>query len=164
MKLYNTVKGVLLVIILFNLIMLFYAKFYCNCKLNTIFCIRHEILGVQYSHIYFYILIGLLFPSYFWTFQILGILWEIAEIYLDHNNLFTMKYLNGCLSKKPNYIQQQSIFNYKVYRNNTKYVNPIDRLFNIKNSKLHFWHGSIAEIFANVIGFYIGLWLNKYIM
>ena len=164
MKLYNTLLGVILVILFFNIFMLFYAKKYCNCKITRSFCIRHEILGVQYSHLYFYIFLGFFFPSYFLTFQIVGILWELFEIYLDHNNVFTTKYLGGCLSKKPTNIQQQSILNYKVYKHNTKYLNPIDKLFNIKNSKHHFWHGSIAEIIANIIGFSIGFLINKSIL
>lgn len=164
MKLYNTLLGVILVIFLFNFGMLFYANNFCNCKIIHNFCVRHEIFGVQYSHIYFYIFLGLFFPSYFWTFQILGLLWELFEIYLDHNNAFAIKYFHGCLSKKPSTIKNQSILNYKVYRNNTKYLNPIDKLFNIKNSKIHFWHGSIAEVIANIFGFYIGTLLNKFII
>ena len=59
MKLYNTLLGVILVIFLFNFGMLFYANNFCNCKIIHNFCVRHEIFGVQYSHIYFYIFLGL---------------------------------------------------------------------------------------------------------
>lgn len=164
MKLYNTLLGVILVIFFFNILMLFYAKKYCNCKTTSSFCVRHEILGIQYNHLYFYIFLGFFFPSYFVTFQVVGILWELIEIYLDHNDVFTTKYLGGCLSKKPTNIKHQNILNYKVYKNSNKYMNPIDRLFNIKNSQIHFWHGSIAEIIANIIGFYIGLLLNRSVL
>ena len=41
-------------------------------------------------------------------------------------------------------------------------MNPIDKLFGIKNSKIHGWHGSVAEIIVNIIGFEIGRKLYEY--
>ena len=43
-------------------------------------------------------------------------------------------------------------------------MNPIDKFFNIKNSKIHSWHGSIAEVVPNILGFILGIWINKYII
>ena len=50
---------------------------------------------------------------------------------------------------------------YIISKNHNKYVNPLDRLFGIKNSKIHGWHGSVAEIVVNIIGFKIGSYLSK---
>ena len=69
---------------------------------------------------------------------------------------------------KPNNVTNNDISNYTVYRNIPKYLNPIDKFFGIKNSTLHGWHGSVAEIVVNVLGFIIGYILNiivfKYFM
>lgn len=164
MKIYNNINGVIIVLILFNVAMLYHGKYNCSCDVEHTKCVRHEILGVQYSHLYFFIFIGFFFPSYFWTFQIVGLLWEFFEIFLDRNESETIKYLDGCLSKKPKHIGEQSIYNFKVYKNVDKYLNPVDRFFNIKNSKIHFWHGSIAEVVLNVIAFFIGFGLNKLLL
>ena len=83
MNFYNNNRGVILVCICFLLIMYFGGKYGCSCKEKTKGCYRTEILGVQYNHFYFFILLGIVFPSYFWTFQILGLLWELLEIILD---------------------------------------------------------------------------------
>ena len=93
-----------------------------------------------------FIFIGFFFPSYFWTFQIVGLLWEFFEIFLDRNESETIKYLDGCLSKKPKHIGEQSIYNFKVYKNVDKYLNPVDRFFNIKNSKIHFWQKKKVQL------------------
>lgn len=169
---YNNVKGVVLVIIIFHLILFYYGKYICRCdnknKNNSNYCYRKEILGVQYSHFIGFILLGLFFPSYFWTFQIMGVLWELLEILMDKNENYTIKLFGGCLSEKPKSKKNSgghgdSIYNFNVYKDTNKYLNPIDKYFNIKNSKIHFWHGSIAEIIPNVLGFWVGVLLNKFI-
>ena len=81
---------------------------------------------------------------------------------LDKNEKWTIKNLGGRLSERPNI--KNSIYNFKVYKGMDKYVNPIDKFFNIKNSKLHFWHGSIAEVVTNIISFIVGIKINKYII
>ena len=106
---------------------------------------------------------GIFFPSYFWTFQTLGLLFELFEMILEKNEKWTIQNLGGRLSEKTKNIKN-SIYNFKVYKGTNKYVNPIDKFFNIKNSKLHFWNGSIAEVVSNIIGFLIGIGINKYII
>lgn len=160
--LYNNINGVILVCILFVIIMYYRGKYQCNNK-NTTNCYRREILGVQYNHIYFFIFMGIFFPSYFWTFQILGLLFELFEMMLDKNEKWTIQNLGGRLSERPKNIKNL-IYNFKVYKGMDKYVNPIDKFFNIKNSKLHFWHVSIAEVVTNIISFIIGIKINKYII
>jgi hypothetical protein len=81
---------------------------------------------------------------------------------LDKNEKWTIQHLGGCLSEQPNNIKN-SIYNFKVYKEVDKYVNPIDKFFNIQNSKIHFWNGSIAEVVSNIIGFIIGMGINKYL-
>lgn len=48
-----------------------------------------------------------------------------------------------------------------VYRGEEKYLNPIDEFFGIQNSRIHGWHGSVAEIVVNIIGFAFGYMLNR---
>jgi len=82
---------------------------------------------------------------------------------LEKNEKWTIHNLGGRLSERPKNIKN-SIYNFKVYKGMEKYVNPIDKFFNIKNSKLHFWHGSIAEVVTNIISFIVGKKINKYII
>ena len=82
---------------------------------------------------------------------------------LDKNEKWTIQNLGGCLSDRDKNIKN-SMYNFKVYKGANKYINPVDKFFNIKNSKIHFWHGSVAEIFANIIGFIIGIGINTYII
>ena len=109
---------------------------------------------------------GVLFPSYFYTFQGLGILWEFAEHLLDVYPIYVIKYIGGCLRYPPtNYNHSKnSLANYTVYRNIKKPLNPIDKFFNIKNSTLHRWHSSVAELVLNLFGFLIGIALNHLII
>ena len=81
-------------------------------------------------------------------------------MYLDKNEKFAFS-IGGCLAKKDYKLSKEWYYNYLVTEGKQKYVNPIDRLLGIKNSKKHGWHGSIAEIFVNLLGFGIGSYLNK---
>ena len=109
-----------------------------------------------------FIILGVLFPSYFYTFQALGILWEFAEHLLDVYPIYVIKYIGGCLRYPPsNYNHSKnSLANYTVYRNIKKPLNPIDKFFTIKNSTLHWWDGSVTELVPNLFGFLIGIALN----
>ena len=109
-----------------------------------------------------FIILGVLFPSYFYTFQALGILWEFAEHLLDVYPIYVIKYIGSCLRYPPsNYNHSKnSLANYTVYRNIKKPLNPIDKFFNIKNSTLHRWHSSVAELVLNLFGFLISIALN----
>jgi len=163
MKLYDNING----IILFSCIFILWAinlGIQCPCnKETTNLCTRHEIYGVQYNHFILFIFLGFYFPSYFFTLLCISILWEYFEYLLDKNPDFVVKYIGGCLSKPPaNYNHSKNkIHNYYVLKGIPKYINPIDKYFNIKNSTLHGWHGSPAEIIPNVLGFGFGYILNK---
>jgi hypothetical protein len=163
MNLYNNKYGILCFCALF----IYWAYSYgidCPCHKNTT-CIRVEFYGVQLNHLILFIILGFLFPSYFYTFQGLGMLWEFAEHILDVYPILVIKYIGGCLRYPPsNYNHNKnSIANYTVYRNITKPLNPIDQFFNVKNSKIHGWHGSVAELVPNFFGFLIGSALNRFI-
>tara|TARA_Y100000361_G_C11134142_1_gene330785 strand:- start:427 stop:993 length:567 start_codon:yes stop_codon:yes gene_type:complete len=123
-------------------------------------CYRLEIFGVQTNHLYFFAFLGYFFSEYFYIIQSAGILWELFEMYLDKNEKFAFS-IGGCLAKKDYKLSKEWYYNYLVTEGKQKYVNPIDRLLGIKNSKKHGWHGSIAEIFVNLLGFGIGSYLNK---
>ena len=45
-------------------------------------CLRYEIYGVQPNHFVLFAALGYKFPEYFYTLQILGIIWELFESYL----------------------------------------------------------------------------------
>ena len=68
-----------------------------------------------------------------------------------------LKWLGGCLQiagKRKSYSDYG--IGQTIYKNTNKKYNIIDRLFNIKNSKIHGWHHSIAEVFVNIAGFMVG--------
>ena len=130
----------------------------CNVpdeKLKDV-CYRYEVFGIQTNHIYLYMILGYLFPEFLITVHIAGILWELFEMYLDHNEEFATQLFGGCLK------EDKTNNKYIVGRGKEKYMNPIDKFFGIKNSKIHGWHGSVAEIIANIIGFEIGRQLYSY--
>tara|TARA_B110000259_G_scaffold184335_1_gene231195 strand:+ start:2425 stop:2919 length:495 start_codon:yes stop_codon:yes gene_type:complete len=151
----------LFIIAIMFIIYLIFNKLNCPCnvpdeKLKDV-CYRNEFYGVQLNHLYFYILLGYLFPDYLITMHILGLLWEIIELYLDKNDAIVLKYnLGGCL--KINKTNNPNI----VGKNHNKYLNPVDKFLNIKNSKIHGWHFSIAEILLNIVGFEIGRNIFKF--
>tara|TARA_A100001015_G_C14981525_1_gene709678 strand:+ start:494 stop:994 length:501 start_codon:yes stop_codon:yes gene_type:complete len=158
---YNNNRGFLILGILFILYLYYFATS-CPCdKKGPRTCTRLEIYGVQFNHLLLFGFIGFYFPSYFYTSQILGILFEYIEHLADiyENNI--IKYIGGCLTLNPKLYSNKNLLYYNVYRNENKYLNPIDRFFGINNSKIHGWHGSIAEILVNIVGFIIGYALNK---
>ena len=115
-------------------------------------CLRYEIYGVQPNHFILFAALGYKFPEYFYTLQFAGVIWELFEYYV-HLDKKLLKLLGGCLqiSNKYNYGIGQTI-----YKNTNKKYNIIDRLFNIKNSKIHGWHHSVAEVLVNIAGFIVG--------
>ena len=151
--------------IIFIIIFIYYytSKYRCPCNKNnnelSNTCYRYEIYGIQINHIILFMFFGYFCHEYFVLLQSIGIIWEIIEMYLDkyENIVYTF---GGCLKK------DNTNNKYKIGKDEIKYLNPIDKYFNIKNSKIHGWHGSIAEIIINFISFFIGYYLylikNKY--
>ena len=161
--LYNKKEGLFVFGVLF-LLWAINLGYNCPCdKEPNQLCIRNEFYGVQFNHFLLFIFLGFLFPSFFYTLMVVGIIWEYLEYLLDKYPDFTVKYIGGCLSKPPKnfHNHQNKLYNYSVYKGIPKYLNPVDRLFNIKNSTIHAWHGSVAEIIPNFLGFYVGYSLNK---
>jgi len=137
MNFYNNNSGV----IVFCIFFLFWAFVYgksCPCSKKST-CYRTEFYGVQLNHLTLFTIIGVLFPSYFYTFQLLGILWELGEHILEKYPILVTKYLGGCIQYPPaGYSEKNNPhYNYKVYRGINKPRNYVDKLFNIKNSKIH---------------------------
>ena len=62
-------------------------------------CYRYEVFGIQTNHIYLYMILGYLFPEFLITVHIAGILWELFEMYLDHNEEFATQLFGGCLKE-----------------------------------------------------------------
>jgi len=164
MKLYNHWNGIVLFVIGFMIwAYLLGRSCPCNKRLTRIGCLRHEVYGAQMNHLQLFIILGMIFPSYFFTLQGIGVLWELYEYTLDNNEDIVVNYIGGCLSTKPSWLNENvnPIHDHIVYKHQPKYVNPIDRLFNIENSRIHGWHGSVAEVGVNVFGFMIGYLINK---
>ena len=145
----------LIIIFIIIFIQLLFYTIICDCKYNNKnLCFRYEYKGVLISKILLLFILGLFFSKYYLVIFIIFILWEIFEMYLDKNENIVFKY-GGCLDK--------DIYNkeYIIGYNEEKYLNIIDKIFNIKNSKKHMWHGSIAEIIYGLIFFVIG-YLTKF--
>ena len=87
-------------------------------------------------------------------------MWEFIEYLADINEEFIIEYIGGCLMLNPKTESNNNPANHIVYRGEEKFLNPIDKMFGIKNSKIHGWHGSIAEIVVNIVGFYFGYIIN----
>ena len=160
---YNSLKCLVYVFIIWSIIMYGIGFTSCSCKFDTGLCNRYEFYGVQFNHFLFYLFLGYFFPSYFYLTQIMGIIWEVFEYYLEQHEEFAKKYFGGCLSKKPENIPLNPPYFYKVYKDIPKYQNPIDKTFNIRNSTTITWHGSIAEIIPNILGFLVGAYIHKYL-
>ena len=105
--------------------------------------------------------LGFAFPSYFYTLQILGILFEIVEGILDHNDAFVVEYMGGCFMERPKDQPPNTPANSVVFKHEDKYRNPIDRVLGIRHSKIHAWNGSAGEVVMNVLGFVAGYAINK---
>jgi len=82
--------------------------------------------------------------------------WEIFEYWLSMNPQIIRK-LGGCLSIHGD---KGPIWMRRVYGNEPKHENFIDRMFGIQNSTEHTWHYSVGENLTNVIGFTIGKYLR----
>ena len=63
---------------------------------------------------------------------------------LDKNEKWTIQNLGGCLSDRDKNIKN-SIYNFKVYKGANKYINPIDKFFNIKILKFIFGMGLLPK-------------------
>lgn len=152
----NKIYYLIIIFIIIFIQLLFYTII-CDCKNNNKnLCFRYEYKGILISKILLLFILGLFFSKYYLVIFIIFILWEIFEMYLDRNNNIVFKY-GGCLDK--------DIYNkeYIVGYNEIKYLNFIDKFFNIKNSKKHMWHGSISEIIYGILFFILG-YLTKFII
>ena len=130
MKFYNNKNGIILIICIF-LIESAILGINCPCD-GTIpkdrLCTRYEFYGVQLNHFVFFMILGLCFPSYFYTWMIIGVLFELLEHLLDRYPEIVIKYIGGCLSEAPlNFDQNKNkITKYYVFKGVPKYLNPID--------------------------------------
>ena len=148
---------ILILLYVFVIINLYLNKLICPCDNNRSkgYCYRYEYKGILIRKYFTFFILGYFFYEYYLFIIPTIILWELFEIYLDKNENIVFKF-GGCLDK--------DIYNkeYIVGYNEEKYLNPIDKFFNIKNSKKHMWHGSIAEIIYGILFFIFG-YLTKFI-
>jgi hypothetical protein len=130
---------------------------HCPCENTPDDCFRTEFYGFQFSHLFFFMVLGALYPKQFWFWITLGVLWEIFEYWLSSNPQI-VKNFGGCLTKSD---QQTPLWMRRVYAGTPKYENFIDKLFGIKNSHVHTWHYSIGDNLTNVIGFLLGKYIKE---
>jgi hypothetical protein len=131
----------------------------CPCDKPTVNeCVRDEVWGVQPNHFIFFMILGFLFPKKFWEFMILGLLWEILELYISKHPEFIKKF-GGCLTRRGVVSDVPG----RVYAGERKYHNPIDEALGIEHPQWHTWHGSIAELIPNALGFITGSLIIKWI-
>ena len=143
---------ILILIYIFAVFKLYLNTLICPCdnNRNKGYCYRYEICGILPTKFITRFILGYFFHEYYIFIIPTIILFELFEIYLDKNEDIVTKYIGGCLDKDIYNIN--NIVGYKE----EKYLNTIDRLFGIVNSKKHIWHGSVAEIFYSLIFFSIG--------
>lgn len=117
----------------------------CPCPYSSDnFCYRFEFYGLQINHLIFYIIIGYLFPQYFFTWQMLGLMWELFELLPTYYPDTFLPYIGGCI---------------QMDKRDKFYVNIIDTL--LPRSKEHFWHPKLSDILLNIIGFMIGYYVRR---
>jgi hypothetical protein len=149
---------ILIILYIIALLKLYLNTIICPCdnNINKGYCYRYEFYGILPTKFITRFILGYFFYEYYLFIIPTIILFEIFEMYLDKNDELVLKY-GGCLDK--------DIYNkdYIVGYGENKYLNPIDRYFNINNSKKHIWHGSVAEIFASLLFFVIGYLTHLYI-
>ena len=107
-------------------------------------CHRGE-ANAALSHFVFYVGLGYAFPTWFWFWQGLGVLWEIVELYV-HRNQWLLSYTGGCVHS--DMIGKQE-------------GNHLDRLIGIHPPDNHVWHPSVSDIAYNLIGFGVGVLASK---
>ena len=72
-------------------------------------------------------------------------------------------FLSGGVSRTPDYkLRNEWYYKHLVTEGKEKYLSPLDAALGIKNSKKHGWHGSVAELVVNLIGFGIGSYAHKH--
>lgn len=149
----------ILISILFLVWFLAYAQS-CPCDTPTKTCYRTEFYGFQYGHLFFFTLLGILYPNKFRFWMLIGALWELFEYWLSSRPDIIQKF-GGCLSSSK---EETPLWLRRVYADRLKYENFIDTYFGIHNSQKHTWHYSIGENFTNALGFMIGMYLKRTIL
>lgn len=147
--------------VLFTLWFFLYAK-KCPCTNTPDDCSRKEFYGFQYGHLFFFTVVGFLYPKQFKLWFSIGVLWELFEYWLSSNPELIRSF-GGCLASHKDKDRGPLWFR-KVYGGVPKHENIIDRFFGIKNSTEHTWHYSVGENLTNVIGFWIGAYLRNKIL
>lgn len=161
---YNSGKGVLAFCVLFVVWSCWYGMIRCPCPGGAErgrLCHRKEFYGVQLNHLVLFIVLGAVFPDFFYAFMVLGALFELWESWLDRNDRFVFDHLGGCLAMRPSVWRADRPHDTHVFAGEHKPLNMIDKALGIRNSQVHGWHGSVAEVVVNGVGFGIGVLANR---
>lgn len=122
-------------------------------------CYRTEFYGFQYGHLFFYMLLGFLYPKQFGFWITVGILWEVFEYWLS-SRTDIVRAFGGCLTHHEGK-DEGPLWMRRVYGGTPKYENWVDSLLGIKNSTVHTWHYSVGENLTNIVGFVLGRMLRS---
>lgn len=129
----------------------------CPRNNKNAYCVRNEFYGFSYSHFVSFIALGYLYPNDMIKYLTLMFIFELFEYWLTKNPN-VVKNIGGYLSTAEH--KESPLWFRKVYGNETKYENFIDKSLGIESPIDHMWHFSLGENVTNVIGFLIGQYIN----
>ena len=128
-----------------------YGKYRCEYKDNVDYLALEPISGIDgwiISHVIAFAIAGVLFPDTFYTTMILGILWELFEMYLGITKPDILDGVTNCGTEK-------SEIKYK----GVHLKSPSGQ------NEGYWWYGKKEDILADAIGFLFGKYvIIKYLL
>ena len=128
-----------------------YGKYRCEYKDNVDYLALEPISGIDgwiISHVIAFAIAGVLFPDTFYTTMVLGILWELFEMYLGITKPDILDGVTNCGTEK-------SEIKYK----GVHLKSPSGQ------NEGYWWYGKKEDILADAIGFLFGKYvIIKYLL
>ena len=128
-----------------------YGKYRCEYKDNVDYLAAQPISGIDgwiISHVVAFAIAGVLFPDTFYTTMILGILWELFEMYLGITKPDILDGVTNCGTEK-------SEIKYK----GVNLKSPSGQ------NEGYWWYGKKEDVLADAIGFLVGKYIIlKYLL
>ena len=134
---------------------------HCGCPEPGALCYRREFYGVQLNHLALFGALGFIFPDSLATLMCLGAAVELLEWWADRHEGLVTRVIGGCLSRRPAGWVDTPPHDAHVFAGEEKALSPIDKLLGVRNSRVHAWHGSGAEVIANGVGLVVGRSLRR---
>jgi len=128
-----------------------YGKYRCEYKDNIDYLAAEPIGGIDgwiISHITAFAIAGVLFPDTFYTTMVLGILWEVFEMYLGITKPDILDGITNCGTEK-----------------SEKKYNGVNLKSPSGQNKGYWWYGKKEDVLADAIGFLFGKYvILKYLL